>query len=122
MWKTTIKGLVAHKLRMALTALAVILGVGFVAGTYVLTDTMTTTFNNLFSDVTAGTDFYVRAKNEFESQQGGSRKPMDGTLLPAVANVAGVAIAAGSVGGYAQLVDDEGNAIQPGGAPTLGFN
>ena len=122
MWKTTIKGLVAHKLRMALTALAVVLGVGFVAGTYVLTDTMTATFNNLFSDVTAGTDFYVRAKNEFESQQGGSRKPINGRLLPAVAKVEGVAMAAGSVGGYAQLVDDEGNAIQPGGAPTLGFN
>jgi putative ABC transport system permease protein len=41
--KATIKGLLAHKLRLALTALSVVLGVAFVAGTFVLTDTISST-------------------------------------------------------------------------------
>ena len=40
MFRLTIKGLWAHKLRFALTGLAVVLGVAFMAGTMVLTDTM----------------------------------------------------------------------------------
>ena len=44
MWRATLKSLLAHKLRLALTALSIMLGVGFVAGTYVLTDTMNAAF------------------------------------------------------------------------------
>ena len=40
MWRATIKGVLARKVRLALTALAVVLGVTFVSGTYVLTDTL----------------------------------------------------------------------------------
>src|SRR4029453_17315360 len=50
----TLKGLLAHKLRLAATALAIVLGVSFVAGTYVLTDTITASFDNLFKQVTQG--------------------------------------------------------------------
>ena len=45
MWKVTIKGLLAHKLRLVLTALAIVLGVTFIAGTFVLTDTLHNTFD-----------------------------------------------------------------------------
>jgi len=48
MWRVTFKGVVAHRLRYALTALAVLLGVAFIAGTFVLTDTINSTFNNLY--------------------------------------------------------------------------
>jgi putative ABC transport system permease protein len=120
MWKTTLKGLLAHKLRMALTALAVVLGVGFIAGTYVLTDTMNETFDNLFSDVTAGVDVYVRSQAEFESFSGGSRHPIPEELLAEVRAVEGVEVAAGSVSGYAQLVDRNGEAVTPNGPPTIG--
>jgi putative ABC transport system permease protein len=122
MWRVTIKGLLAHKLRMALTALAVVLGVGFIAGTYVLTDTMNKTFDNLFADASKGIDVYVRGESGFESQLGGSRKPFSEDVLETVAAVEGVGAAAGSVEGYAQLIDKEGEAVTPGGAPTLGFN
>src|SRR6266511_4329691 len=54
MWNATIKGLLSHKLRLALTALAIVLGVSFVSGTYVLTDTMNATFSQLFKDTTNG--------------------------------------------------------------------
>jgi putative ABC transport system permease protein len=121
-FKTTFKGLMAHKLRMALTALAVVLGVGFIAGTYVLTDTMNRAFDDLFDDVTQGIDVYVRGSSEFEATFGGSRQPIDGDLLETVQGVDGVEVAAGSLEGYAQLIDKNGEAITPGGAPTLGFN
>ena len=48
MGKATLKGLLAHKFRLAATALAIVLGVSFVAGTYVLTDTITASFDDLF--------------------------------------------------------------------------
>ena len=40
MLRVTLKGLLAHKLRMALSAFAIVLGVAFVAGTLVFTDTL----------------------------------------------------------------------------------
>ena len=44
MWKATVKGIFARKVRLALTAVAVLLGVAFVSGTYVLTDTLNQSF------------------------------------------------------------------------------
>ncbi len=122
MLRTTIKGLLAHKLRMALTALSIVLGVGFVAGTYMLTDTMNKTFDDLFAGISEGVDVYVRSESSFEAQLGGSRKPIPEALLEEVQAVEGVEIAAGSVSGYAQLVDKKGEAIAPTGPPTLGAN
>ncbi|MDQ3897620.1 MAG: hypothetical protein M3326_10340, partial [Actinomycetota bacterium] len=61
MGRAIVKGLLAHKLRLFLTAMAVVLGVSFVAGTFVLTDTINKTFKNLFSEISAGTDVSVRA-------------------------------------------------------------
>ena len=58
MWRTSIRSLAAHKLRLALTALAVILGVAFMSGTYVLTDTLKHTFDSLFAQTSAGKDVW----------------------------------------------------------------
>ena len=60
MFSLTIKGLWAHKLRYALTGLAVVLGVAFMAGTMVLTDTMGKTFDGVFASANDGTDVIVR--------------------------------------------------------------
>ena len=49
MLRATLKSLLARKLRLTLTALSIVLGVGFVAGTYVLTDTMNKAFEDLFA-------------------------------------------------------------------------
>jgi putative ABC transport system permease protein len=122
MLKATIRSLLAHKLRLVLTTLAVVLGVGFIAGTYVLTDTMNEAFDNLFENTARGIDVYVRDGSDFEAQFGGSRQPIDDGVLETIRGVDGVDVAAGSVEGYAQLIDKEGEAITPGGAPTLGFN
>src|ERR1700753_3311684 len=53
----TIKALLAHKLRQALTALAIVLGVTFISGTLVLTDTLNNTFSTLFTSVYSKIDF-----------------------------------------------------------------
>ena len=66
MRKATLKGLLAHKLRLALTALSVVLGVAFVSGTFVLTDTINHTFDNLFTEVSQGVDVTVRARSGAE--------------------------------------------------------
>ncbi|MEX2586838.1 MAG: FtsX-like permease family protein [Actinomycetota bacterium] len=122
MWKAAFRGVFAHKLRLFLTALAVVLGVGFVTGTFVLTDTINRTFDNLFVDVTEGVDVYVRAESSFESQLGSSRESVDENLLGEVRRVEGVEAAAGSVTGYAQFIDKQGEPVTTGGAPTLGVS
>jgi putative ABC transport system permease protein len=127
MWRATIKGLLAHKLRLGLTALAIVLGVGMVSGTYILTDTLNHAFDNLFSEVNRGVAVAVSAEAKFKAvgpggQNAGSARRIPDTLLPAVRAVPGVRVAEGVVQGYAQLVGKDGKAIQTGGAPTLGFS
>ena len=122
MWRVTIKGILAHKLRLALTALAIVLGVTFVTGTLVLTDTLHSTFTNLFGNVYQHVDFEVRGKAVFsESHGGGAARPqISESLLTTVRSVPGVADAQGSVSGYAQFVAPDGKAVTTNGAPTIG--
>jgi putative ABC transport system permease protein len=129
MFRATVKSLLARKLRLALTALSIVLGVGFVAGTFVLTDTMNSAFDQLFSTATANTDVLVRSRTAFSSaggSPGGSgteQQPFSDRLLPTVRRVAGVASATGTVTGYAQFVDPAtGDAIGGFGPPTFGTN
>jgi putative ABC transport system permease protein len=126
-WRATIKGLLAHKVRMALTSLAVVLGVGFVAGTYILTDTMGRAFDNLFAEINKGVAVEVQSKPKFEasgpeSEQAGTAERVPASLVDAIKQVEGVRTAEGSLTGYAQIVDKEGKAISTGGAPTLGVS
>ena len=60
MRNVTLKGLLAHKLRLMLTALAIILGVTFISGTFVLTDTLHNTFDQLFRGVYGKISVQVR--------------------------------------------------------------
>ena len=69
MFRTTIKDLSARKLRLLTTSIAVLLGVAFMAGTLVLTDTIGQTFDDLFADVNSGTDAYVRGEAAFEADE-----------------------------------------------------
>jgi putative ABC transport system permease protein len=123
MGKATLKGLLAHKLRLAATALAIVLGVSFVAGTFVLTDTITASFDTLFRQVTQGIDVAVRSEETFGGFDTGEvRDPMPASLLERVKAVDGVRVAEGNVTGYAQLVGKDGKAVTTGGAPSLGVS
>jgi putative ABC transport system permease protein len=121
-WKVTVSGLLAHKLRLALTAVAIVLGVTFISGTLVLTDTLRNTFTSLFGQIYQNVDFEVRGTAAFSDSSGiGSvRKAIPESILPKVRHVPGVAIAEGTVTGYAQFVAPNGKAVTTGGAPTIG--
>ena len=121
MRKVTIKGLLAHKLRLGLTALAIVLGVTFISGTFVLTDTLQNTFNTLFGNIYAKIDFQVRGAAQLGSGAGATRNQLPESLLATVRRVPGVEAADGQVAGYAQFVAKNGKAIATGGgAPTIG--
>ncbi|MGO8873445.1 MAG: ABC transporter permease [Acidimicrobiales bacterium] len=120
----TIKGLLAHKLRLVLTALAIVLGVTFISGTLVLTDTLHNTFTTLFGNIYQHVDFEVRGTAAFTGRtgQGAVRKPIPDSIVTTVRAVPGVSYAEGTVSGYAQFVAPDGKAIITGGAPTLGVS
>src|SRR3954447_7896029 len=121
MRKVILKGLLARKLRLALTAISISLGVAFVTGTFVLGDTMTATFDQLYEGLTEGTDVTVRGESAFtHTSTLGTTKPFDAAVLDRVEAVDGVRAAAGSVTGYALILDKAGEPVQPGGAPTPG--
>ncbi|CAN5287493.1 ABC transporter permease [soil metagenome] len=124
MLRATVKGLLAHKLRLALTALSVVLGVSFVSGTLVLTDTLRSTFDTLFADVNAGTDVSIRSPSGFEGDGGGGpfggdRAPVPASIFDTVSRLGSVEAAAGTLLGYADLVDEQADpaARRP---PTIG--
>ena len=119
MRKVTIKGLLAHKLRLALTALAIVLGVTFISGTFVLTDTLQNTFTVLFGNIYQKVDFQVRGAAQLGTGANAARNELPESLLATVRGVAGVQAAQGQVTGYAQFVARDGKAISTGGAPTL---
>ena len=123
MFSLTVKGLWAHKLRYALTGLAVVLGVAFMAGTMVLTDTMQTTFDGVFESANEGTDVIVRRSSAIDSEFSDTRDRIDAEVVDRVAAVEGVAAARGSIQGITQLVHADGDATPSDGLEvTLGAN
>jgi putative ABC transport system permease protein len=126
MFKVIVHGLLARKFRLVATALAVTLGVAFMAGTLVLTDTFGQTFNDLSAGVYKGTDAVVRATAVFNGPQftGEQRPFVDASLARTLSRVPGVAAAEGSAFGYTRLIGKNGKALgnPANGAPTLGGN
>jgi putative ABC transport system permease protein len=124
MIKIVLEGLLARKIRLFATALAVTLGVAFMAGTFVLSDTMGRTFDDLSAGVYKGTDAVVRASAVLNGPQGDQRPSIDASLARSLGHVPGVAAAEGTIWGYARLIGKNGKPLgNPAmGAPTLGTN
>ena len=126
MWKVTLKGIWSKKVRFLLTGVAVMLGVAFVSGTFVLTQTITNTFNGLFDDIYQHTDAVVRAQEKFSGQGFGDegRGTVSADLLPVVRGAEGVEAADGQVSGQAFIIDKHGDVLgsKGRGAPSFGFS
>ena len=123
MFTLTLKGLWSHKLRYALTGLAVVLGVAFMAGTMVLTDTMQATFDGVFASANDGTDVIVQRSGAIDGEAGTVRDRVDSGVVAQVAAVDGVDAAAGSVQGFGQLIKADGTvASEDGLGVTIGAN
>ena len=120
MWKATIRGLLARKIRLAFTALAILLGVSFIAATYVLTDSVKRSFDSVFAQTLSGVDLEVQGANAL----GGTSDPprIREAVLDQVRQVPGVARAEGFVSGSAQFVARDGGTIGGGGPPTIGVS
>ncbi|GMQ93869.1 MAG: ABC transporter permease [Acidimicrobiia bacterium] len=120
MFRTAIKSLFAHKVRFVLTAIAIVLGVSLVAGTFIFTDTINSQFDDLLDDIYAGIDVSVRAQSgDFSA----GTEPFPSSVLADVEAVDGVEVAEGGVGSItAQVLDKSGDAIGGQGPPTLGFS
>ncbi len=120
MWKATIRGLMARKVRLVLTALAILLGVSFISATYVLTDTVKQSFNSVFAQTLSGVDLQVQAASPLGDSASVGRIP-DSTLEQ-VRKVPGVARAEGFVKGTAVYVGRDGKQIGGGGPPQFGVS
>ncbi|GAA2859634.1 ABC transporter permease [Streptosporangium fragile] len=117
MLRTTLAGLRAHRLRLALTSLAIALGVGFIAGTFVLTDTIEKGFTQTFS---AAADKIDVAVLPLPSGERGRVPTVPEATLEKIRAVDGVADAQGLVRGTSALIGKDGKAA--GDYPTAGIS
>ena len=120
MVRTALKSVLAHKVRLLLTGVAIVLGVSLVAGTFIFTDTINAQFDTLLDDIYSGTDVSVRsAGGDFSA----ATEPFPSSVYDDVVAVDGVQAADGGVSSIsAQVLDSEGNPIGGQGPPTLGFS
>lgn len=123
MLRVTLKGLLGHKLRFALTVFAVTVGVAFVVGSFVLTESVRAQFGTLFEEINAGIDLQVRGVEQFDAGQfgGNTAAPVPAAVLDDITAVDGVQSAAGTAAGFATLIGDDGEPVNQQG-PPLGFN
>jgi putative ABC transport system permease protein len=123
--RVALRGLLGRKLRAILTALAIILGVAMMSGTYVLTDTIDKAFSTIFDESYAGTDVVVSGKGADISFQGleAEAPPVDQALVEEVRALPDVEAAAGGVADETntKIIGSDGKAINTQGAPSLGF-
>lgn len=112
MRKVVLRNLAAHKVRLALTLLSVILGTAFVAGSFVFTDTLQRTFDGIFAGQAQGVDVRVGPK-------GAQALGVPLEVVDAIAKTEGVRAVAPNEQGAVVLLKD-GKAVQTGGAPTFG--
>jgi ABC-type antimicrobial peptide transport system permease subunit len=125
MGRFAIRGLLSRKLRTALTAVAIVLGVAMISGTFVLTDSIDQAFDRIFTDIRKGSAAVISGKSAFDlgDQTGVTAPTLDESLLAEVRALPDVAVAEGSVDSDAtQLIGDDGKAVVSGGAPNLGFS
>ncbi|MEO6205410.1 MAG: ABC transporter permease, partial [Mycobacteriales bacterium] len=124
MLRATWRGLLARKLRLLLASFAVLLGISFVSGAFILTDSLSRVFDNLFATISKGTSVSVQGVSAFDSNgfQGSDREPVKQAVLERVRAVPGVSSVVGNVGEVATLILPNGKAFSRNGPPTLGVS
>ncbi len=125
MLAVTLRGLAARKFRASLTALAVVLGVAMISGTYVLTDTINNGFDTIFTQSYKNADVVVSGKPAFLNTNGNGVEPpsFPESVVTKIRALPGVAVAAGAVqSDQVRLLKKNGKVISTGGAPPLGFS
>ena len=119
MLRLTLRNLAANKARFMMTTFAVVLGVGFVVSSFVMSDGLRSTFNKLSEDITAGTDLLVRPTSDF-----GEPLPLPDELVAEVLAVDGVDNAVAfmeSAENEIQPIKSDGTTITTSGPPQITF-
>jgi putative ABC transport system permease protein len=119
MRKLLLRGIAQRKVRVALTAIAIALGVALMAGTYILTDTINGAFAEVFSASYHNKAVVITPKETFGRRSAAQTSPIDEAMLARVRAVPGVAAAAGDISSRATLLTAGGERISSGHAPTL---
>jgi putative ABC transport system permease protein len=117
--KLALRGIAQRKLRSALTAIAVLLGVSMISGTYVLTDQIRDSFEDILETGNEGTDAVLTADTEFSSSYSQEER-LPASLVERVKRVPGVDAADGHREAFGALIVD-GEEIRTAGAPSLVF-
>ena len=126
MRSVALKGLLGRKTRAVLTALAIVLGVAMVSGTYVLTDTISKAFDEIFSGSYRSTSAVIVGRQIVDYSSSGNAT-VPASLLERVKRLPDVEAASGQVfdlsssADYGKLIDRNGKALGSGGAPTFAF-
>lgn len=111
MFRTALRNVLAHKARLLMTVLAVMLGVAFVSGTLVFTDTLGNAFRNQsaksYDDVAVAVTTHADRRDEKASG-------IDAATLKKIRSLDGVATATGRVSGFAGVADPGGKLIGNG--------
>ncbi len=115
----TLRGIASRKLRTALTAFAVVLGIALVSGTYLLTDTIDSTFDQVFQTANEGVDVAITPKQRFGTDTSATPAPLKASLVAQVAKVPGVELAAGSVFEAGLIFDKHNDPLIKTGAPMF---
>lgn len=122
MVRIALANLLRHKRRLVGTTSAIVLGVAFLVGTLVLTDTMRTAFDDIFTSANAGTDVVVRSSERIGGGGNAQVGLIPESLTQTLADVPEVAVAEATIQGVGQLTAADGKPIGGDGPPTLAGN
>lgn len=118
--RLTIRGVIARKWRIFLTILAVVSGVAFVSGAFVLTDSVKKSINDLFATLSEGIDLEVRTSIAFGDEATAERDPVSVELIDQISAVEGVRLAEGNLLRAATVIKSDGEPLRTSG-PAFGI-
>ncbi len=119
MLKLVLRGFVQRKLRVALTGIAIALGVALMAGTYILTDTINHSFAGIFHTADETKSVIVTPTQNLGRSVRSQTSPIDEAMLARVRATPGVAVAAGSIFAPGSLLSSQRKRLSTGGAPAF---
>jgi putative ABC transport system permease protein len=112
-----LKGLLGRKLRATLTAFAIVLGVAMISGSFVLTDTLSKTFDGIYDESYQATDAVISSEEAVNTGDDTPEAPaFSADVLSKVESLPGVRLAQGSIEDQARLVDKSGKPIGKDGS------
>jgi putative ABC transport system permease protein len=123
--RVALRGLLGRKLRASLTAVAIVLGVAMISGTYVLTDTINAGFTNIFQGSYQNADVIVSGERAFSVDEAAARETpsVPDSLLAQIERLPDVENAAGAVQDETTfIVGKDGKVVETRGAPALGLS